>query len=168
VRTSCEGRLSVRWSSPAWRTSRPHRYTASERLDHTRSTHVHQLSRVAREYELPDVGEIVCQDGPRGSDWFGFRVGVADPRNIAWNAEGNGALACLCVPSAHNRHVTPEIDPVPSPVGRLPPERRHVAHDLRPVLEKSVLSVSFSRAASFALSGGRRGRDDRDACVRAG
>jgi hypothetical protein len=42
-------------------------------------------------------------------DWFGFRVGVADPRNIVSNADGGGALACLCIPSVRNGHVTPEM-----------------------------------------------------------
>jgi hypothetical protein len=99
-------------------------------------------------------------------DWFGFRVGVADPHNIAWNAEGGGALACLSVPSVRNGHVTPEmirflrqsdacllnINLLPT----LPPsERRQAAHDLRPVLEKSVLSVSFSRG--FGLTGSQLG-----------
>jgi hypothetical protein len=99
-------------------------------------------------------------------DWFGFRVGVADPRNIAWNADGDGALACLCVPSVRNGHVTPEMirflrrsDACLLNINLLPTlpasERRQVAHDLRPILEKSVLSVSFSRG--FGLTGSQLG-----------
>jgi hypothetical protein len=99
-------------------------------------------------------------------DWFGFRVGVVDPRNISWNAEGGGALACLCIPSVRNGHVTPEMirflhrsDACLLNINLLPTlrpsERRQVAHDLQPVVEKSVLSVSFSRG--FGLTGSQLG-----------
>jgi hypothetical protein len=99
-------------------------------------------------------------------DWYGFRVGVADPTNISWTTDGGAALACLCIPSVRNGHVTPEmvaflrqsdacllninLFPTLDPV-----ERGQVAHDLRPVLEKSVLSVSFSRG--FGLTGSQLG-----------
>jgi hypothetical protein len=99
-------------------------------------------------------------------DWFGFRVGVADPRNIVSNADGGGALACLCIPSVRNGHVTPEMirslhrsDACLLNINLLPTlpasERHQVAHDLRSVLEKSVLSVSFSRG--FGLTGSQLG-----------
>jgi hypothetical protein len=99
-------------------------------------------------------------------DWFGFCVGVADARNISWNAEGSAALACLCVPSVRNGHVTPEMieflrrsDACLLNINLLPTlhpaERRQLARDLRPVLEKSVVSVSFSRG--FGLTGSQLG-----------
>jgi hypothetical protein len=99
-------------------------------------------------------------------DWFGFRVGVADPRRIAWDSRGGGALACLCVPSVRNGHVTPgmleflraapaallNINLLPT----LPPqERRQVAAQLAPLLPRAVLSVSFSRG--FGLTGSQLG-----------
>jgi hypothetical protein len=99
-------------------------------------------------------------------DWFGFRAGVADPGRISWNAEGGGALACLCIPSVRNGHVTPEMirflrrsDACLLNINLLPTlhpaERCEVAHDLNAVLEKSVLSVSFSRG--FGLTGSQLG-----------
>lgn len=118
---------------------------------------------------MTHVVSAVAADGPvtlYPGDWFGFRVGVADPRRIAWDAEGGGTLACLCVPSVRNGHVTPQmirflhrsnacllnINLLPT----LPPsERRQVARDLRPIVEKSVLSVSFSRG--FGLTGSQLG-----------
>ena len=42
-------------------------------------------------------------------DWFGFRVGATQWANIAWDASGRGELACLCVPSVRNGHLTPEM-----------------------------------------------------------
>jgi hypothetical protein len=99
-------------------------------------------------------------------DWFGFRVGVAKPENISWDDTAPGALACLCVPSVRNGHVTKEmleflqrsdacllninLFPTMHPV-----ERRQVAKQLRPVLERSIISVSFSRG--FGLTGSQLG-----------
>ena len=99
-------------------------------------------------------------------DWYGFRAGVAHAQNIAWEAEGGGALACLCVPSVRNGHVTPEMLRFLSNAGACllninllptlgPAERRQVALDLAPVLEKSIVSVSFSRG--FGLTGSQLG-----------
>jgi hypothetical protein len=99
-------------------------------------------------------------------DWFGFRVGVAHPRNIFWDAQGGGALSCLCVPSVRNGHLTREmleflaasraallnINLLPT---LAPEERRQMASDLSPMLERSVLCVSFSRG--FGLTGSQLG-----------
>ena len=42
-------------------------------------------------------------------DWFGFRVGATQTTNLAWDASGRGELACLCVPSVRNGHLTEEM-----------------------------------------------------------
>ncbi|HZZ79325.1 MAG TPA: hypothetical protein VFE62_12455 [Gemmataceae bacterium] len=96
-------------------------------------------------------------------DWFGFSVGSTRQANIDWQADATGRLACLCVPSVRNGHVTAEmvaflesaaacllnINLFPT----LPsPERAGVASDLRPLLEKSVLSISFSRGFGMTAS----------------
>jgi hypothetical protein len=99
-------------------------------------------------------------------DWFGFRVGVANPENISWDRDTAGALACLCIPSVRNGHVTPEmleflqrseacllninLFPTLHPV-----ERAHIAQQLLPVLKRSVISISFSRG--FGLTGSQLG-----------
>lgn len=111
----------------------------------------------------------VASDAPVSlypGDWYGFRVGLAKTGNVVWNAEGDGALACLCVPSVRNGHVTEDmirflsraeacllninLFPTLSPL-----ERQQVARTLLPVLEKSVLSISFSRG--FGLTGSQLG-----------
>jgi hypothetical protein len=116
----------------------------------------HLVSAVAGE------GPVMLYPG----DWFGFRVGVVQARNIVWDAAGGGALACLCVPSVRNGHVTPDmlrflhaspalllnINLLPT----LAPEERHrLARELRPLLERAILSVSFSRG--FGLTGSQLG-----------
>ena len=76
-------------------------------------------------------------------DWFGFRVGATQTANIAWDASGRGELACLCVPSVRNGHMTEEMFGF---LGGAPQcllnlnlyptltfeERREVAEDLKP------------------------------------
>jgi len=42
-------------------------------------------------------------------DWFGFLVGSTHRENIRWNADSRGKLACLCVPSVRNGHLTAEM-----------------------------------------------------------
>src|SRR5262249_42002606 len=42
-------------------------------------------------------------------DWFGFLVGSTHQERITWNADARGSLACLCVPSVRNGHVTGEM-----------------------------------------------------------
>lgn len=99
-------------------------------------------------------------------DWFGFRVGVADPQRILWDAQGRGALACLCVPSVRNGHVTAGmlefLSAAPALLLNLnllptlpPAERRQVAAALAPLLPRAVLSISFSRG--FGLTGSQLG-----------
>ncbi len=99
-------------------------------------------------------------------DWFGFKVGVAHPDNIRWDHETGGALACLCIPSVRNGHVTPDmiqflqrseacllninLFPTLHPV-----ERIQIAQQLLPVLERSAISISFSRG--FGLTGSQLG-----------
>jgi hypothetical protein len=94
-------------------------------------------------------------------DWGGFLVGPS--KSVEFSADARGALACICVPSVRNgqftedmarfcdeaRHVLLNLNLYPS----LPPEeRREVAERLAPVLERSLLSVSFSRGFSLTAS----------------
>jgi len=96
-------------------------------------------------------------------DWYGFRVGVAHDARIAWDASGRAALACLCIPSVRNGHVTAEmLEFLGSADACLlnlnlfptlePAERRAVAEALRPVLDRSILSISFSRGFGLTAS----------------
>ena len=96
-------------------------------------------------------------------DWFGFRVGSTHQERIRWTADSRDRLACLCVPSVRNGHLTSEM------LGFLEDasacllnlnlfptleagERRAVADSLAPVLGKSVLSISFSRGFGLTAS----------------
>ena len=94
-------------------------------------------------------------------DWGGFLVGPSRP--VEFSADSRGALACCCVPSVRNgrftedmarfcaeaRHALLNLNLYPS----LPPvERREVAELLAPALERSLLSVSFSRGFSLTAS----------------
>jgi hypothetical protein len=96
-------------------------------------------------------------------DWFGFLVGSTHPERIHWSADGRGALACLCVPSVRNGHVTAEMlafladaDACLLNLNLYPTlaadERKAVAEALNPVLGKSVLSISFSRGFGLTAS----------------
>ncbi len=96
-------------------------------------------------------------------DWFGFRVGATHPANIAWDASGRGDLACLCIPSVRNGHLTDEmlsfLEAAPKLLLNLnlyptlvPDERREVAEALRPMLDRAVLSISFSRGFGLTAS----------------
>jgi hypothetical protein len=97
-------------------------------------------------------------------DWHGFRVGCTQVETIAFDADARGAaLACLCIPSVRNGHVTEEmlayldgadacllnLNLYPTLVAE---ERRAVAAALAPVLRKSVLSISFSRGFGLTAS----------------
>ena len=99
-------------------------------------------------------------------DWWGFRVGCTNTRNIHWTRDSADSLACLCIPSVRNGHVTSDmlqfLDRAPAallninlfptlPAG----ERAAVARALLPMLEKSILSISFSRG--FALTASQLG-----------
>ena len=96
-------------------------------------------------------------------DWFGFRVGATQTDQLVWDASGRGEMACLCVPSVRNGHLTEEMINF---LGNSPrcllnlnlyptlaaDERRTVAGSLRPLLERSVLSISFSRGFGLTAS----------------
>lgn len=96
-------------------------------------------------------------------DWFGFAVGSTHPDNIVWRTESDGRLACLCVPSVRNGHLTEEmlnflagasscllnLNLFPTLTGS---ERCAVARSLCPLLDKSILSISFSRGFGMTAS----------------
>lgn len=94
-------------------------------------------------------------------DWYGFVVGSRHPSLVRWG--GRGALACLCVPSVRNGHITEEM------VGFLGQseacllnlnlfptlrveEQRAVGDALAPLLGRSILSISFSRGWGLTAS----------------
>jgi hypothetical protein len=96
-------------------------------------------------------------------DWFGFRVGCTHAERVRWDADARGRLACLCVPSVRNGHLTEEMATFLEGAGAcllnlnlfptLPAdERRAVAARLSAVLGKSVLSISFSRGFGLTAS----------------
>jgi hypothetical protein len=96
-------------------------------------------------------------------DWYGFQVGCTQTAGIHWDRAGGGALACLCIPSVRNGHVTGEMLDFLSAspacllnlnlLPTLAAEERHaVCRQLRPLLERSVLSVSFSRGFGLTAS----------------
>lgn len=96
-------------------------------------------------------------------DWFGFSVGCTNRERIRWDAGSKSDLACLCVPSVRNGHVTPEmIEFLQSSRACLlnlnlyptlaPVDREKVAHNLNPVLANSLLSISFSRGFGLTAS----------------
>lgn len=96
-------------------------------------------------------------------DWFGFRVGCTQTEQIRWNASGDAGLACLCVPSVRNGHVTEQMIHYLSAADAcllnlnlyptLSPQDRHsTATALSPLLPKSVLSISFSRGFGLTAS----------------
>jgi hypothetical protein len=96
-------------------------------------------------------------------DWFGFRAGCTHRERLRWDTDGGGRLACLCVPSVRNGHLTEEMAGFLEGAGAclvnlnlfptLPAEeRRAVAARLAGVLGKSVLSISFSRGFGLTAS----------------
>jgi hypothetical protein len=96
-------------------------------------------------------------------DWFGFGIGSAHPHNVRADASSAGRLACLCLPSVRNGHLTSEMvefldaaDACLLNVNLFPTlpadERRSAALALSGVLEKSVLSISFSRGFGLTAS----------------
>ena len=99
-------------------------------------------------------------------DWFGFRVGLSDPERARFTVNSRGHLACLCVPSVRNGHLTaPMLEYLSAAESCLlninlyptlaAEERRDVACALEPFLNKSILSISFSRG--FALTASQLG-----------
>ncbi len=96
-------------------------------------------------------------------DWYGFRVGATQTANLAWDASGRGQLACLCVPSVRNGHLTEEmldfLEGAPHCLLNLnlyptlaADERRAIAESLQPLLGRAVLSISFSRGFGLTAS----------------
>lgn len=96
-------------------------------------------------------------------DWYGFLVGATQLEGIRWSDDSRGRLACLCVPSVRNGHVTEPmlrfLEDADACLLNLnlyptmrPEERRDVAEALAPVLPKSVLSISFSRGFGLTAS----------------
>jgi hypothetical protein len=96
-------------------------------------------------------------------DWFGFAVGSTHGEHIVWQDEAAGRLACLCVPSVRNGHLAEEmvaflesasacllnLNLFPTLAAA---ERSGVASNLRPLLHKSILSISFSRGFGMTAS----------------
>lgn len=104
-------------------------------------------------------GRVVLYPG----DWHGFRVGATQLENIHWDASGRGALACLCIPSVRNGHLTEAMlafleraDACLLNLNLFPTlgleERRCVATALERVLDRSLLSISFSRGFGLTAS----------------
>lgn len=96
-------------------------------------------------------------------DWFGFRVGSSRGASIAWDERGAGELACLCIPSVRNGHLTEEmalfLERSETRLLNLnlfptlrPEERAAVAERLSDVLPRSLLSISFSRGFGLTAS----------------
>lgn len=100
-------------------------------------------------------------------DWWGFRVGATHDDRIRFTADAAEVaasdLACLCVPSVRNGHLTEEMTAflAAAPVQllnlnlfpTLAPEERHaVATALAPVLPTALVSISFSRGFGLTAS----------------
>ena len=96
-------------------------------------------------------------------DWFGFSVGSTHANNIVWRTDADDLLACLCVPSVRNGHLTAEmlnfLDSSSACLLNLnlfptlaSVERATIAQSLQPLLTKSVLSISFSRGFGMTAS----------------
>lgn len=95
--------------------------------------------------------------------WYGFLVGTSQRKLIEWSVESTGSLACLCVPSVRNGHLTTEMaeflgnaESCLLNINLYPTlsksERVLVAKRIQPYLEKSILSVSFSRGFGLTAS----------------
>ncbi len=96
-------------------------------------------------------------------DWYGFLVGSTHEDRIRWATDAAGSLACLCVPSVRNGHVSEAmvamLESAPACLLNInlfptlaPEERKDVATALLPVLERSIVSVSFSRGFGLTAS----------------
>jgi len=96
-------------------------------------------------------------------DWYGFRVGSSRPERVVFADDARGALACACIPSVRNGHVTRELADFLHGAERCllninlfptlaPAERRAVAGELAEVLPRSLVSVSFSRGFGLTAS----------------
>jgi hypothetical protein len=96
-------------------------------------------------------------------DWFGFLVGCTQTTNIHWRADGPSELACLCIPSVRNGHFTDDmlqflasanacllnLNLFPTLAAA---ERRILSEQLLPMLDRSILSISFSRGFGLTAS----------------
>jgi hypothetical protein len=96
-------------------------------------------------------------------DWFGFRAGCTHAERVVFSDDARGRLACLCVPSVRNGHLTDEMaayldgaDACLLNLNLFPTveagERRAMAKRLAGVLDKSVVSISFSRGFGLTAS----------------
>jgi hypothetical protein len=132
----------------AWDLSRHRAFAAGSDVDMM----AHVVEAVAQ------TGRVTLYPG----DWFGFRVGSARPDAIAWSATGGG-LACLCVPSVRNGHITEEMaafleggEAALLNLNLLPTltaaERVAVAARLAPIVPRALLSISFSRGFGLTAS----------------
>jgi hypothetical protein len=118
---------------------------------------------------ITHVVEATAARGPvrlYPGDWYGFLVGGTHDERVTFDPVSPGELACLCVPSVRNGHVTTEMLAflARSPVQLLnlnlfptldPGERATVARALAPTLATSLLAVSFSRG--FGLTAAQLG-----------
>jgi hypothetical protein len=96
-------------------------------------------------------------------DWYGFWAGSTHRHNLAWRYDAADRLACLCVPSVRNGHLTGEmlaflesasacllnLNLFPTLTAA---ERAESARGLGPLLHKSILSISFSRGFGMTAS----------------
>ncbi len=96
-------------------------------------------------------------------DWHGFAEGASQPGRIELASDASEAIACLCVPSVRNGHLTQEmltwlasaraclldINLYPTLTAS---ERHATAAALTPLLPKTLLSVSFSRGFGLTAS----------------
>lgn len=96
-------------------------------------------------------------------DWWGFQVGGTQDAGVRWSEDARGGLACLCLPSVRNGVVTEEMarflesgEAALLNINLFPTlpaqERARVAARLAPVLERAVISVSFSRGFGMTAS----------------
>lgn len=118
---------------------------------------------------MAHVIEAVTHDGLASiypGDWFGFRVGASRPDRVRFINNAEGSLACLCVPSVRNGHLTQQMldfletgESCLLNINLYPTlsatERHQVAKSLAPLLRKSLISISFSRG--FALTASQLG-----------
>lgn len=95
-------------------------------------------------------------------DWYGFLVGGTHDDGVGF-ADAPADLACLCVPSVRNGHLTREmvafLDRSPVQLLNLnlfptlsAPERAAVATALAPLLPTALVSISFSRGFGLTAS----------------
>jgi hypothetical protein len=115
---------------------------------------------------MAHVIDAVTQDGLASiypGDWFGFRVGASRPDRVRFTNDPRKSMACLCVPSVRNGHLTQQMldfleaaDSCLLNINLYPTlsvaERRQVAEILAPFLSKSVISISFSRGFTLTAS----------------